>query len=356
MTDPLLESRLGQYQALRVLGRGGMGVVYEAEDLTLRRRVALKVLAPTLLGDTSARARFQREIEHAVAIEHPHVVPVYAAGFEPPHFYIAMRMIDGPDLARILSNQGAFEEGRALRLLGQVASALQEMHGRGLVHRDVKPHNILLWAAGTDDEHSMLADFGIAKAIHDSVGLTGLGPLGTPAYMAPEVCMGRAATPASDQYSLGCTSFEMLSGRLPFAGDALSLRAAHVEEEPLDLREIAPQVSETVSAAVMRALQKNPAERHSSVRDLVVSARGSLTAFQRSEAISGALTAARNEDEAVAGLSGQGLSDASISHILDVDRATVVRLRRRAARRALVGRRGTFGETDPPTEPPNTTV
>ena len=125
-----------------------MGAVYVAEDLALRRLVALKVLLPEFAEDSRARERFQREIGYAVAIEHPHVVPVYTAGYEPPHFYIAMRFVRGSDLARLLSAGMPLQEERALRTLGQIASALHAVHEKGLVHRDVKPHNILMWGKG----------------------------------------------------------------------------------------------------------------------------------------------------------------------------------------------------------------
>ena len=162
--------------------------------------------------DDQARARFQREIDHAVAIEHPHVVPVYTAGFARPHFYISMRLVPGPDLAKIVRHGGALEESRALRILGQVASALHAVHAKGLVHRDVKPHNVLLWEAGSDEEHAMLTDFGIAKALDDTHGITGLAAIGTPAYMAPEICLGQLATPACDQYSLAMHGLRAVVG------------------------------------------------------------------------------------------------------------------------------------------------
>jgi serine/threonine protein kinase len=179
-----------------------MGAVYQAEDLALHRKVALKLRLPEFVDDGRARARFQREIDHAVAIEHPHVVPVYAAGFERPQFYIAMRLVPGPDLHRIVRDGGALEESRTLRIHGQVASALHAVHTKDLVHRDVKPHNVLLWEAGSDEEHAMLTDFGIAKALDDTHSLTGLAAIGTPGYMAPELSLGHLATPACDQYSL----------------------------------------------------------------------------------------------------------------------------------------------------------
>src|SRR4051812_41795543 len=243
-SDPLIGTELGDYRPVRVLGKGGMGVVYEAEDLPLRRKVALKVLAPEVVEDRTARARFQREIDHAVAIEHPHVVPVYNAGFERPHFFIAMRLIPGDDLAALEKMGGPLPPARALRLVGQIASALHAVHGSGLVHRDVKPHNVLIWGAGEEEEHAVLTDFGIAKALDESRGITGLGAVaGTPAYMAPEVCLGQPATPASDQYSLAITAFELLSGELPITGDAVSFRDAHVEQPPRKLHDVVPSAT-----------------------------------------------------------------------------------------------------------------
>ncbi|MET0601197.1 MAG: protein kinase [Baekduia sp.] len=338
--DPLIGSELGDYRIVGVLGKGGMGAVYEADDLALNRRVALKLLLPEFAEDRDARARFQGEIDHAVAIEHPHVVPIYAAGYVPPHFYIAMRLVAGPDLNRVLRGGGALDEARALRIVGQVASALQTIHRKGLVHRDIKPHNVLLWGEGTDDEHALLTDFGIAKALDDTRNLTGLGVIGTPAYMAPEVFLGRMATPACDQYSLGCMAYELLYGAPPFSGDAVSLRKAHVEHQPPPLSTAAPGVSSAVADAVDRALSKDPADRFSDVRELVRSAKASGEAFRRSEQLTKLMSGARDPADAATRLMAErDLSDATISQLTDLDRTQVVRLRRRRARRALVGER-----------------
>jgi serine/threonine protein kinase len=339
VSDPLIGVELGGFRLLAALGKGGMGAVYEAEDAALSRNVALKILLPEFADDSHARARFQREIEFAVKIEHPHVVPVYTAGYEPPHFYIAMRLVRGPDLARILRTDRKLSEDRALRILGQVASALDTVHQQGLVHRDVKPHNVLVWSPGTEDEHVMLTDFGIAKALNDTRGLTGFGALGTPAYMAPEVCLDQPATPASDQYSLACMGYELLSGHLPFDGDAFTLRRAQIEQRPVPLAEAAPTVSPRVAAAVDRALAKDPRERHPDIRSFVRAGQASDAAFRRSEEITKVLSESKRPEDAVGRLSGeQGLSDATISQVTALEHTEVVRLRRRQARRALVGR------------------
>lgn len=339
-SDPLIGAELGDFRPVGLLGKGGMGAVYEADDLALHRRVALKVLLPEFAEDSRARARFQREIEHAVAIEHPHVVPVYAAGYERPHFYISMRLVPGPDLAKVLRSGGALEEARALRILGQVASALHAVHKSGLVHRDIKPHNVLLWDAGSDEEHAMLTDFGIAKALDDTHSLTGLSAIGTPSYMAPEICLGHLATPACDQYSLGCMAYELLSGHAPFDGDAGAMRDAHVERQPVPLVDAAPQISRAVADAVDIALAKDPKRRHEDVRAFVRTAKASDEAFRRSQAITRVMAEVNGPEEAVGRLSAEhGLSDVTISQLIELDRTQVVRLRRRQARRALVGRR-----------------
>jgi serine/threonine protein kinase len=337
--DPLIDTDVGDFRILASLGHGGMGAVYEAEDLALRRRVALKLLLPQHLQDNTARARFQREIEHAVAIEHPHVVPVYTAGYDPPHFYIAMRLVPGPDVAKLLRTTGALDEERALRMIGQVASALDAMHQKGLVHRDIKPQNILVWGEG-GEEHALVTDFGIAKALDDTSGLTGMGAIGTPGYMAPELSLGQPATPACDQYSLGVMAYELLAGHPPFQGDAAAVREAHLHTTPSPLAEVAPNVSTAVARAIEIALAKTPEQRHPDIRTLARAAKASTDAFRRSQEITRVMAEARRPQDAVARLSADhGLTDATISQLIDLDRTEVVRLRRKQARQALVGRR-----------------
>ena len=290
-----------------------------------------------------------------MAIEHPHVVPVYRAGYEPPHFYIAMRLIPGPDLWSVLREDGPLQESRALRLLGQLASALAAVHERGLVHRDVKPQNVLVWTSDDpDDEHAMLTDFGIAKALGESRGITGLGAPGTPGYMAPEVCLGRAATPASDQYSFACMAFEILAGRSPYDADQVSFPDAHIEQTPHALGEFAPHVSSGVADAISRALAKDPAQRHPTIRDFVHAARPAAEAFDRSQAITRVLTETKRSDDAVTRLLAApvALTDTTISRVTNVDPTEVARARRRTARTALVGRGAGPGPTKRPTPEP----
>jgi serine/threonine protein kinase len=261
--DPLIGTELGDYAIRDRLGAGGMGIVYRAENLALRRPVALKVLPTNLLDDATARHRFQREIQTAVALEHPNIVPVYDAGYEGGSFYIAMRLIDGPDLATVIAGE-PLELQRALRLYQGVASGLAHVHRQGHVHRDIKPHNILVADAGTRDEYALLTDFGITRALDSSTVLT-KGIIGTAAYMAPEILQWRPATPGSDQYSLACVLYEMLTGRTPYHDKELP--AAHLHEPVPSARSLAPAIPPLLASAVERALAKDPDERHPSVRE-----------------------------------------------------------------------------------------
>jgi serine/threonine protein kinase len=188
-----------------LLGRGGMGVVYRATDVRLGRPVALKLLSDELSRDASFRARFERESRLAAAIDHAHIVPVYEAGSARGLLFLAMRYVDGGDLAEVLRGEGQLEPGRALALVDQLASALDAAHERGLIHRDVKPSNALI-ARESGREHVYLADFGLTKSA-GSHSLTGTGQvMGTVLYMAPEVIRGEDPTAAADQYALGGVS------------------------------------------------------------------------------------------------------------------------------------------------------
>jgi serine/threonine protein kinase len=340
-TDELAGLELEHYRLDRVLGQGGMGVVYAGEDQALRRPVAIKVLLPRLLEDAKARQRFQQEIEHAVATEHPHVVPIYGAGYDKRHFFLAMRLINGPDAATELRRNGPFDEQRALRLLGQVSSALHAVHHAGLVHRDIKPHNILLGALGEPDEHAVLTDFGIAKALDQTSNLTAVGAIGTPNYMAPEVCLGQPASPASDQYSLACMAYELLSGVLPYASSDAAPRDAHVNASPRPLQEVAPHTSVWVANAIERGLAKDAADRWPDVRQLANVDSRSGQSFDEATALTKAIQQATDESELVHSLvEGHQLSDQTIATMTDLPKSDVIRLRRRAARQALLGPSG----------------
>jgi serine/threonine-protein kinase len=310
-----------------------MGVVYRAHDRTLKRIVALKVLAPELLQDSTARARFQREITAAVAIEHPHVVPVYDAGYDEGHFFLVMRYVDGPDLFKI-SREGPLPEARAMRLVGQIASALYDVHQHGLVHRDVKPENVLVWTAGAPDEHSFLTDFGIAKALNETQRITRIGALGTRGYMAPELLDGADPTPACDQFSLACLLFQLLTCELPFD----SSDPDDLDPMPRSLFSLAPTASKPVADAIKRALSPKPEDRFPDIKAFVAGDDVAHESFERSQAISETVAEHRSDSELVSRLfTNHGLTEAAIAEITDLERARVMQLRRRAARRSLIG-------------------
>jgi hypothetical protein len=257
------------YRIEDVAGRGGMGLVYRAWDSSLERMVALKVIAPEHARDPKFRKRFVRESLATAGVDHPNVIPVYDAG-EDDHgqLFIAMRFVDGEDLGSLLYERGALEPALAAEIVAQAASALDAAHARGLVHRDVKPANVLI-ARGTRP-HVYLTDFGLAKWEDTTTGLTSTGGwLGTPDYLAPEQVEGEKPDARTDVYALGCVLFAALTGRPPFA-DVPKLRkaTAHVHEPPPALRDVAPRVPRAFEPVVRRALAKERSRRYASAGEL----------------------------------------------------------------------------------------
>jgi hypothetical protein len=247
-----------------VVGRGGMGVVYRATQLDLDRTVALKVVAPDLLEDESARRRFLQESRLAASIEHPHVIPIYYAGEEDGLPYLVMRFVEGDDGRGVVRRHGALVPERAARVVAQVAGALDAAHAAGLVHRDVKPANVLL-AAG---DHAYLSDFGLSRHVRSISGATRTGQwVGTLDYVAPEQIRGDAADARTDVYALGCVLFFLLTGTIPFPreGDEAKLWAHLTEPPPPASAAGAPPAFDPV---IRRALAKSPDERYPSAGDL----------------------------------------------------------------------------------------
>lgn len=274
--DGLAGTRLGGYDIEAEVGRGGMGVVYRAGDRLLSRTVALKVLSPTMFSHQDARRTFERELRSAVAIEHPFVVPIHAAGEDRGLFYIVMRFVEGVDLAGLTTKGGPLPVARALTFFGQLASALDATHRRGIAHCDIKPRNILIAAPNTAQEHALLSDFGIAQALEATTGAaTSQSVVGTPTYMAPEVARGGRPTPASDQYSLACLFFAMLTGRPPYGGaTAADVMRAHLAAPVPDLTTVCPNASPALAHAVSRGLAKGPGKRFPTVRAFAEAAEG----------------------------------------------------------------------------------
>lgn len=249
-------TRVSHYQIVRLLGRGGMGEVFEAEDLDLKRRVALKFLAPALAADAESTRRFEREALAAAALNHPHIATVYAFEREGRQPFIAMELVGGERLRERIQ-RGPMPIAEALDVAREVAGALALAHERGIVHRDIKPENLMF------DEHGAIKvmDFGLAYAAQASRITTTGSTLGTAAYMAPESIHGPVDAPA-DVFALGLVLHEMLAGEPPFAGEspvALLYRIAN--EEPRSLRAARPDVPEAVEALVRRMLEKDPAAR-----------------------------------------------------------------------------------------------
>jgi CheY-like chemotaxis protein len=255
-------SRFAGHRIDAVAGEGGMGVVYRATDVALERPVALKLIAPAHGRDPVFRSRFERECRLAAALDHPNVVTVFHAGEHDGRLYVTMRFIEGTDLRALLRTQGRLEPRRAVRLVEQVAGALDEAHELGLIHRDVKPANILI-GTRRGEERAFLTDFGVSKHRASSSELTGTGlAIGTPDYMAPEQAQGRPVDARSDVYALGCVLFHALTGQLPFDHESdLENLWAHVHEPVPDLHAVRPDLPPALVSALELALAKDPDER-----------------------------------------------------------------------------------------------
>jgi serine/threonine protein kinase len=255
--------RLGPYRVLKVLGAGGMGVVYKAEDSQLKRPVALKAMLPVLAASESARKRFVREAQAAAAIEHDHIVHIYQVGEDRGVPYIAMPLLQGEALDERLQRENRLPVSEILRIAGETAEGLAAAHRRGLIHRDIKPAN--LWLEGAKGRVKIL-DFGLARAAADDMHLTQTGAiLGTPAYMAPEQAGGQEVDHRCDLFSLGCVLYRMSTGEMPFKGrDTISTLMAVATENPRPPRELEPAIPLALSELILSLLAKDATQRPSS--------------------------------------------------------------------------------------------
>jgi streptogramin lyase/predicted Ser/Thr protein kinase len=253
------------YRVIGVAGRGGMGVVYEAQQLDLQRPVALKLIATPLARDEDFRERFVRESRAAAAIDHPNVIPVYSAGEDDGRLFLAMRFVDGEDLRSLVQREGPLESARAASTIAQIGNALDAAHARGLVHRDIKPANVLL-----DRDHAYLTDFGLTKRLTGETTMTGSGRwVGTLGYIAPEQIRGEGVDARADVYALGCLLFYVLTGVAPYRRDSDEATLyAHLNDAAPDARALAPEVPEALAEVVSRALEKDPEDRYLSAGDL----------------------------------------------------------------------------------------
>jgi serine/threonine protein kinase len=264
----------GRYRLIELLGRGGMGEVWRAFDTVTKRTVAIKVLTAQLGHDDEFAQRFRREAEAAAGLNSPHVIPIYDYGEIEDRLFVSMRLVEGRDLAGVLA-EGPLEPARAVNIIGQVAKALHAAHKVGLIHRDVKPSNILL----DEDDFAYLIDFGIARAL-DETRLTKSGnTIGTFAYIAPERLHGRAEEDGRvDIYSLACVLYEALTGKQPFAGDTTPrLIAAHLNEPPPRPSITRPEVPAPVDDVIATGMAKDPDRRYATTVELATAARDALT-------------------------------------------------------------------------------
>jgi streptogramin lyase len=253
MAELAIGSALAGYRLDALIARGGMGVVYRATHLGLERPVALKVIARELADREGFRERFLRESRLAASLDHPAVVPIFDSREVDGELIVAMRLVAGGDLRRTIDREGPLPPARAIALLGQIADALDAAHAAGIVHRDVKPHNVLV-----EGDRAFLSDFGLAKALGDSGALSGASVVGTAEYMSPEQWRGGAVGPAADVYSLGCVLYEALTGIVPYA-------RKDADSEP--------EMPAGLDAVIERAVDKDPSARYPSAGALIAAAR-----------------------------------------------------------------------------------
>jgi serine/threonine protein kinase len=257
------------YRIERRLGRGGMGILYLAVEPGLERRVALKLIAPEAAADEVFRRRFAEESRIAASIEHPNVVPIYAAGEEGGVPYIAMRYVAGSDLARRVARAGRLKPAEAAALIYQVGNGLDAIHAAGLIHRDVKPANVLL-SGDEGAEHAYITDFGVARNVATNSGITQTGRfVGTLDYVAPEQISGGEIDARADVYALGCLLFKLLTGDVPYPKDGEAARLyAHLNDPPPAPSLHATEVPMALDDVVIRAMSKLPEDRYPSAGDL----------------------------------------------------------------------------------------
>src|SRR6188508_1713658 len=304
---------LAGYRVESLLGRGGMSVVYLAEHVSLGRKVALKVLASPLAHDPSFRERFTRESQRAAGLDHPNVIPIYDAGEVDGGdadglLYIAMRYVDGPDLRSLLRREGHLGVGRTLYMLEQVASALDAAHDSDLIHRDVKPSNILI---AEPSEHVYLTDFGVAKqSTAPDLTRTGIF-VGTIEYAAPEQIEGLTLDRRTDVYALGCVFYECLAGRPPFERDAeVAVMHAHLTSPPPRLTDVRPDLPKELDRVVARAMAKSRDERFATAPELVDAVHGVL---RRSPTASHPVAERYEEPVATISVDGSGELDPPVA-------------------------------------------
>ena len=281
VSGDLTGRRLGNYRIDGVLGKGGMSVTYKATDVRLGRKVALKIIGDHLGADAEFRERFVDEARNTSAIDHANVVPLYDFGELEGMLYIAMRMVDGGDLADLIAG-GPIAPARTLTMLDQVADALDTLHSRGLVHLDVKPANVLVTKKETSREHVYVADFGLTRRGATGHRTRGGDFLGSPTYAAPEHLRGEPLDGRTDQYALTCVLYACLTGSPPFKGDVPTVIKGHLNGEPPTISR-AVALPPAIDEVIRRGMAKNPADRYASCVEMVAAARRALGAQAASD-------------------------------------------------------------------------
>jgi serine/threonine-protein kinase len=266
VSDDLTGKRLGHYRIDAVLGRGGMSVMYRATDMRLGRKVALKVISEHLTEDPEFRERFVDEARNTAAIDHSNVVPL---------LYIAMRLVDGSDLASLIKD-GPLPPSRALILVSQAGEALDMLAGRGLVHLDVKPANMLVTSRESAGEHVYLADFGLTRRGATGHRTRGGDFLGSPTYAAPEHLRGEPVDGRTDLYSLACVLFACLTGRPPYQGNVSEVIQGHLGSQPPAATKLVPSLPAGIDDVIRKGMAKDPKQRYANCRELVAAARSAL--------------------------------------------------------------------------------
>jgi serine/threonine-protein kinase len=264
---------VGSYRIDELFGRGGMSAIYRATHIAMDRPVALKVLAESLAEDEVSRERFMNEWRVAAALRHPNILPVYDAGEIDGRLFLAMEFIEGGDLGHRIDTDGALSPPDALRLLDQMASALDAAHAAGLVHRDFKPGNILL-----DGERALLTDFGLSKLLSRKTRLTAPGRMvGTAQYLSPEQIRGQDVTPRTDVYALGCVIFEALTASSPFEGESdFVVMYAHLERPAPPMSERRPALPPAADAVVAKAMEKDQKDRYESAGETIAALKAAF--------------------------------------------------------------------------------
>jgi serine/threonine protein kinase len=312
--DPLVGTRLDDYEIVRLIGRGGMARVYEGYDAKLDRRAAIKVIEATHEESVEITQRFSREARAVANLDHPNIVSVYRFGEGPNLYYLAMKLIDGKTLLTIfkklrLKNK-FLEPDRILSILSDVAAAIDYAHSRGVVHRDIKPSNIML----TADDHAILMDFGLSMIMNaDSTLGTAFG---TPRYIAPEQAISsHRAVPQSDIYSLGVVLYEMVTGRVPFDNDSpMSLALSHITNPPPLPQALRPDLPAAVQTVILKALEKNPEDRWKTATEMVMALRNAYQGIVPDVIISPEMLTGTLSDQASSteeGISGTAQSGSS---------------------------------------------